>query len=42
MPAIAMMLAVVGLLIALAIYVYLGAKAETLLMRARLKQKSSK
>jgi len=42
MPAIAMMLAVVGLLIALAIYVYLGAKAETLLMRARLKQKPSK
>ncbi|MGO2076773.1 general glycosylation pathway protein [Pseudoalteromonas sp. AOP31-A2-14] len=42
MPAIAMMLAVVGLLIALAIYVYLGAKAEILLMRARLMQKSSK
>ncbi|TMO79546.1 general glycosylation pathway protein [Pseudoalteromonas sp. S3776] len=42
LPAIAMMLAVVGLLIALAIYVYLGAKAETLLMRARSKLKSSK
>ena len=41
MPAIAMMLAVVGLLIALAIYVYLGAKAETLLTQARVKLKSS-
>jgi len=42
MPAIAMMLAVVGLLIALAIYVYLGAKAEDILLKARFKQKSSK
>lgn len=41
-PAIAMMLAVVGLLIALAIYVYLGAKAETLLIEVRLKQKPAK
>ena len=41
MPAIAMMLAVVGLLIALAIYVYLGAKAEKLLTQARVKLKSS-
>ena len=41
LPAIAMMLAVVGLLIALAIYVYLGAKAEHLLINAKLKQKPS-
>ena len=40
LPAIAMMLAVVGLLIALAIYVYLGAKAEHLLLNARRQQKS--
>lgn len=40
LPAIAMMLAVVGLLIALAIYVYLGAKAEHLLLSARRQQKS--
>ena len=40
-PAIAMMFAVVGLLIALAIYVYLGAKAEHLLISARVKQKSA-
>ncbi|WP_036178929.1 general glycosylation pathway protein [Marinomonas sp. MED121] len=39
-PAIAMMFAVVGLLIALAIYVYLGAKAEHLLLNARRQQKS--
>ncbi|MBQ4831694.1 PDC sensor domain-containing protein [Pseudoalteromonas sp. MMG010] len=42
LPAVAMMLAVVGLLIALAVYVYFGSKAEILLMQARLKQKPSK
>lgn len=39
LPAIYMMLAVVGLLIALAIYVYLGAKAETLLLSAQRNKK---
>ena len=39
-PAVLMMFAVVGLLLALAVYVYLGAKAEDVLMQVqRLKTK---
>ena len=41
LPAIYMMLAVVGLLIALAIYVYLGAKAETLLLSSQRHRKNA-
>lgn len=40
LPAIYMMLAVVGLLVALAVYVYLGAKAETLLLNSQRAKKT--
>jgi hypothetical protein len=41
-PAILMMLAVVGLLVGLGVYVYLGAKAELLLTQTQANRHGSK